>query len=89
MCAPEEATCLAAANHMGTMDRLREWEVAEQAAVAAERLAANLDGVDDTLGAVRHARQKARMLRAKADDPVEKKLIHTVRGVGYVLEDRP
>lgn len=27
-------------------------------------------------------------LRAKVDDPYEKKLIHTVRGVGYVLEDR-
>ena len=30
-----------------------------------------------------------RRLRAKADDPFEKKLIHTVRGVGYVLEARP
>jgi two-component system copper resistance phosphate regulon response regulator CusR len=29
-----------------------------------------------------------RRLRAKADDPFTKKLIHTVRGVGYVLEDR-
>ena len=29
-----------------------------------------------------------RRLRAKIDDPFEKKLIHTVRGVGYVLEDR-
>lgn len=29
-----------------------------------------------------------RRLRAKADDPFDKKLIHTVRGVGYVLEDR-
>jgi len=27
-------------------------------------------------------------LREKVDDPFEKKLIHTVRGVGYVLEDR-
>ncbi len=27
-------------------------------------------------------------LRAKVDDPFERKLIHTVRGVGYVLEDR-
>jgi two-component system copper resistance phosphate regulon response regulator CusR len=27
-------------------------------------------------------------LRAKVDDPFEKKLIHTVRGVGYVLEER-
>jgi two-component system copper resistance phosphate regulon response regulator CusR len=29
-----------------------------------------------------------RRLRAKLDEPFEKKLIHTVRGVGYVLESR-
>jgi two-component system copper resistance phosphate regulon response regulator CusR len=29
-----------------------------------------------------------RRLRAKVDDPFEKKLIHTVRGVGYLLEER-
>jgi two-component system copper resistance phosphate regulon response regulator CusR len=29
-----------------------------------------------------------RRLRAKVDDPFEKKLIHNVRGVGYVLEER-
>ena len=29
-----------------------------------------------------------RRLRAKMDDPYEHKLIHTVRGAGYVLEDR-
>jgi two-component system, OmpR family, copper resistance phosphate regulon response regulator CusR len=29
-----------------------------------------------------------RRLRAKIDDPFEKKLLHTVRGMGYVLEDR-
>jgi two-component system copper resistance phosphate regulon response regulator CusR len=29
-----------------------------------------------------------RRLRAKADDPFDAKLIHTVRGVGYVLEPR-
>jgi len=29
-----------------------------------------------------------RRLRSKVDDPYPKKLIHTVRGVGYVLEDR-
>jgi two-component system copper resistance phosphate regulon response regulator CusR len=29
-----------------------------------------------------------RRLRAKVDDPFEIKLISTVRGVGYVLEDR-
>lgn len=29
-----------------------------------------------------------RRLRAKVDDPFPRKLIHTVRGVGYVLEER-
>jgi two-component system copper resistance phosphate regulon response regulator CusR len=29
-----------------------------------------------------------RNLRAKVDDPFDKKLIHAVRGVGYVLEER-
>lgn len=29
-----------------------------------------------------------RRLRAKLDDPFAQKLLHTVRGVGYVLEDR-
>ena len=29
-----------------------------------------------------------RRLRAKMDDPFERKLLHTVRGMGYVLEDR-
>lgn len=29
-----------------------------------------------------------RRLRAKVDDPFDHKLIHTMRGVGYVLEDR-
>ena len=30
-----------------------------------------------------------RRLRAKIDDPFKNKLIHNVRGVGYVLEERP
>ena len=29
-----------------------------------------------------------RRLRAKIDDPFDNKLIHTLRGVGYVLEAR-
>ena len=29
-----------------------------------------------------------RRLRAKIDDPFDNKLIHTLRGVGYVLEER-
>lgn len=28
-----------------------------------------------------------RRLRSKVDDPFDRKLLHTVRGVGYVLED--
>jgi len=30
-----------------------------------------------------------RRLRSKVDDPFERKLIHTVRGAGYVLAERP
>lgn len=30
-----------------------------------------------------------RRLRSKVDDPFPRKLIHTIRGVGYVLENRP
>jgi two-component system copper resistance phosphate regulon response regulator CusR len=30
-----------------------------------------------------------RRLRSKVDDPFPRKLIHTVRGIGYVLEERP
>jgi two-component system, OmpR family, copper resistance phosphate regulon response regulator CusR len=29
-----------------------------------------------------------RRLRSKVDEPFEAKLIHTVRGAGYVLEER-
>jgi two-component system copper resistance phosphate regulon response regulator CusR len=29
-----------------------------------------------------------RRLRSKVDDPFDTKLIHTVRGLGYVLEER-
>ncbi len=29
-----------------------------------------------------------RRLRAKLDDPFDVKLLHTVRGMGYVLEER-
>jgi len=40
--------------------------------------------VDDPFGARSHIRR----LRAKVDDPFELKLIHTVRGFGYVLDER-
>ena len=29
-----------------------------------------------------------RRLRSKVDDPFDVRLIHTLRGIGYVLEDR-
>ena len=32
--------------------------------------------------------QAVRRLRAKMDDPFRSKLLHTVRGMGYVLEER-
>lgn len=44
----------------------------------------NLDDFHDTSVVDVHIRR----LRAKIDDPFERKLIHTVRGVGYVLEER-
>lgn len=44
----------------------------------------NLDDFHETNVVDVHMRR----LRAKVDDPFAKKLIHTVRGVGYVLEDR-
>lgn len=44
----------------------------------------NLDDFHETNVVDVHMRR----LRAKIDDPFEKKLIHTVRGVGYVLELR-
>jgi DNA-binding response OmpR family regulator len=30
-----------------------------------------------------------RRLRSKVDQPFDRHLLHTVRGVGYVLEERP
>lgn len=44
----------------------------------------NLDKHTDTNVVDVHIRR----LRAKVDDPFPKKLIHTIRGVGYVLEER-
>ena len=31
---------------------------------------------------------QVRRLRSKLDDPFERKLVHTVRGIGVILEDR-
>lgn len=43
----------------------------------------NFDGDSNVVDAA------VRRVRRKVDDPYEVKLIHTIRGVGYVLEDRP
>ena len=32
--------------------------------------------------------EAVRRLRAKIDDPYAVKLVHTIRGIGYVLEER-
>jgi two-component system, OmpR family, copper resistance phosphate regulon response regulator CusR len=42
----------------------------------------NFDGDSNVLDV------QVRRLRAKVDEPFPRKLVHTVRGVGYVLEDR-
>jgi two-component system, OmpR family, copper resistance phosphate regulon response regulator CusR len=42
----------------------------------------NFDGDSNVLDV------QVRRLRAKVDEPFPQKLVHTVRGVGYVLEDR-
>jgi two-component system copper resistance phosphate regulon response regulator CusR len=52
-----------------------------------ERIAEELWGV--YLGDTNVVDVHVRRLRAKVDDPFEQKLIHTVRGSGYVLEIRP
>ncbi|HZV83051.1 MAG TPA: heavy metal response regulator transcription factor [Geobacteraceae bacterium] len=44
----------------------------------------NMDYESDTNVVDVHMRR----LRAKVDDPFDRKLIHTVRGVGYILEER-
>jgi two-component system, OmpR family, copper resistance phosphate regulon response regulator CusR len=58
-------------------------EVLSRARIAEEVWGVSLDS--DTNVVDVHVRR----LRAKVDDPFEQKLIHTVRGSGYVLEVRP
>jgi two-component system, OmpR family, copper resistance phosphate regulon response regulator CusR len=60
----------------------RAGEVLTRTLIAEEVWDMNFDGGTNVVDV--HVRR----LRAKADDPFERKLIHTVRGVGYVLEDR-
>src|SRR5262249_4682561 len=60
----------------------RAGEVLSRALIAEQVWDVNFDS--DTNVVDVHVRR----LRAKADDPFGRKLIHTVRGVGYVLEER-
>ncbi len=59
----------------------RAGEVLTRTAIAEEVWDMNFDGGTNVVDV--HVRR----LRSKVDDPFEKKLIHTVRGMGYVLDD--
>ena len=60
----------------------RAGEVLSRTRIAEEVWDMNFDGGTNVVDV--HVRR----LRAKVDDPFDRKLIHTVRGVGYVLDDR-
>jgi two-component system copper resistance phosphate regulon response regulator CusR len=60
----------------------RAGEVLSRTKIAEQVWDMNFDGDANTVEVT------VRRLRAKVDDPFEQKLIHTVRGVGYVLEAR-
>jgi len=59
----------------------RPGEVLSRTAIAEEVWDMNFDGGTNVVDV--HVRR----LRSKIDDPFEKKLIHTVRGMGYVFDD--
>ena len=60
----------------------RAGEVLSRTLIAEQVWDMNFDGDSNVVEVA------VRRLRRKIDDPFAKKLIHTVRGVGYVLEDR-
>lgn len=60
----------------------RAGEVVPRARIVEDVWDINFDGDSNVLDV------QVRRLRAKVDDAFDRKLIHTVRGVGYVLEDR-
>ena len=62
---------------------LREEELLSRTLIAEQVWDINYDSDSNVVDV--HVRR----LRAKVDEPFAKKLIHTVRGVGYVLEERP
>lgn len=61
----------------------RTGEVLSRTLIAEQVWDMNFDGGTNVVDV--HVRR----LRAKADDPFPDKLIHTIRGAGYVLEQRP
>jgi two-component system copper resistance phosphate regulon response regulator CusR len=61
----------------------RTGEVLSRTLIAEQVWDMNFDGETNVVDV--HVRR----LRAKVDDSFDSKLIHTVRGAGYVLEDRP
>ena len=61
----------------------REGEVLSRAYIASQVWQMNFDSDTNVVDVA------IRRLRAKIDDPYPRKLIHTVRGMGYVLEVQP
>ncbi|MBA3282500.1 MAG: heavy metal response regulator transcription factor, partial [Acidimicrobiia bacterium] len=61
----------------------RAGEVLTRTSIAEQVWDMNFDGDSNVVDV--HVRR----LRSKVDDPFGSKLVHTVRGVGYVLEERP
>jgi two-component system copper resistance phosphate regulon response regulator CusR len=60
----------------------REGEVLSRTLIASEVWGMNFDSDTNVVEVA------VRRLRAKVDDPFTRRLIHTERGMGYVLEDR-
>jgi two-component system, OmpR family, copper resistance phosphate regulon response regulator CusR len=60
----------------------RRGEVLSRSAIASQVWDMNFDSDTNVVDVA------VRRLRAKIDDPFDRKLIHTVRGMGYTLEDR-
>ena len=60
----------------------RQGEVLSRSSIASQVWDVNFDTDTNVVDVA------IRRLRAKVDDPYPRKLIHTVRGVGYVLDDR-
>ena len=61
----------------------RQGEVLSRSTIASQVWDMNFDSDTNVVDVA------VRRLRAKVDDPYPRKLIHTLRGMGYVLEERP